>query len=107
VALSPVYYLRTDRLVALADFTTHALIDIGASVRPLNDGAVVQIVDDPGQKVNVSSAFGDGLPHAVALRYGKRLTFRVDSGNASTNVPPAPCCPDLRLALVNGHLVKR
>jgi hypothetical protein len=106
LVLIPVYRSRMVS-VAVADLSSRLVRDLQAATAPLADGATVVIVDDRRARVNVAAAFGALLPDALWLETGRRLNVRIDPGSpARSSGRPclSPC--DLRLALIDGHLVK-
>jgi hypothetical protein len=106
IVLSPVYYLRTERWVSLAEFGARTLVELDALTASLPDGARVVIDDDRSPRANMASVFGTLLNEAYTLRTGRQLSLWIEPALADlANVrPPCPSCIDLRLVVAGGHL---
>jgi hypothetical protein len=106
VALQPVYWLRTQRMVHVAEFSASRLDELERLTRGLAPQAFVQIDDvetnDP-HTPNLAAAFGAAINDAYALRAGRSLDLvLVDPTARALN--PTNRVPDLHLALRDGRL---
>ncbi len=112
VALSPVYYLRTERRTKLTQFAAATLNDLVALTAPLPANAIVVIDDDVAARrtdqPNLEDAFGGLLNDAYALMTGRRLQFRIEPAPPDSAPPPA-CdgCVVLRLKVADGRVLPR
>jgi hypothetical protein len=112
VALSPIYYLRTERRTKLTEFAAATLGDLVTLTARLPPNATVVIDDDVGARQtdqpNLEDAFGGLLNDAYALMAGRRLRIRIEP--APPDLGPAPACAtciDLRLKVSGGRLLPR
>lgn len=110
-ALWPVLHARTERWVAIAEFSSRTLADLRTAAAPYPDDTDILIVDERRARANIASAFSTLLRDAFLLTTGRYMTFYVD--------PPIPdadarggglagCagCIDIRLAVRAGRLVR-
>jgi hypothetical protein len=106
VALLPVYWLRTARMVHVAEFSAARLDDLVLLTRGLAPGAFVRIDDvesnDP-HSPNLAAAFGASVNDAYALRTGRTLDLILVDPTAPAP-SPSTRAPDLHLALRGGRL---
>jgi hypothetical protein len=106
VALLPVYWLRTQRMVRVAEFSAARLDDLVLLTRGVAPRAFVQIDDvesnDP-RDPNLAAAFGAAVNDAYALRTGRTLDLVLVEPNAQALIPTNRV-PDLHLALRSGRL---
>jgi hypothetical protein len=109
VAMTPVYWARTERWSSLAKFSAAILADLAAATRHLPDDAVVVIQDDRTTRVNLDTAIGTLMQDAVVVTTGRRLVIQVEPplGGADPAGVAAPCdtCVSVRLRVSGGRLV--
>jgi hypothetical protein len=106
LVLLPVYWLRTARLVRVAEFSASRLDELVILTRELAPRAFVPIDDvesnDP-HSPNLAAAFGAAVNDAYELRTGRTLDLvLVDPTARALN--PTNRVPDLHLALRDGRL---
>ena len=76
VLLIPVYRLRNERWVRLADTSSTVMTTIAASVES-QAGVRVVLIENPAADVTLDSAFGTLFPDAVALVAGEHATGEI------------------------------
>jgi hypothetical protein len=107
VVLLPVYWLRTQRMVRVAEFSAARLEDLVVLTRGLAPRAFVEIDDvetnDP-RTPNLAAAFGASVNDAYALRTGRTLDLILVDPTAPA-LKPSPRATDLHLAWRDGRLV--
>ena len=107
IVLIPVYRVRNQRWVDLADFSSSVLAQLRTSTASLPDGAHVVLIDERDKRVNLESAFGTLINHAWRLQNGRPLDVRIEP--PLRNAPPdtALCltCAALTLQLKDGVVV--
>ena len=83
IVLIPIYRLRNDRWVELADTSTRVMqvLQFGVVTRPA--GGRIVLVDDSSERFNLAATFGGLFPDAVGLFLGDRWMGEI------TNVLPA------------------
>jgi hypothetical protein len=98
VLLVPIYWQRNERWVRLADVSSSALAQVRTTAEH-HPGRHIAVVDNPLERFNMESAFGNLWPDAVALFLPPGTTAVV------TRDPPA--VPDgIVLRLENGRLME-
>jgi hypothetical protein len=106
VALLPVYWLRTTRMVRVAEFSASRLDELVILTRPLVPRALVRIDDvesnDP-RSPNLAAAFGAAVNDAYELETGRTLDLVLVDPTAPER-HPTNRVPDLHLVLRDGHL---
>jgi len=97
--LVPVYRSRNERWVQSAELSERAMqtIERDAAGRP---SGRVALVDAPGERFNLTAAFGNLLPEALQLRVGAGWTGEIVASPAEV-----PASADLVYRLENGTLV--
>jgi hypothetical protein len=99
--LIPVYRSRNVRWVSLADLTTNVLRTLEDVTNGRPSGHIV-LVDNPDERVNLSSGFGSLFPDAVRLYLREGWTGEI------VTPPDEPRGPgDMTFILSNGTLVPR
>ena len=76
VALVPAYRARNGRWVRLAELSTGVMRTIAADAREHPPGHVV-LVDAPGERFNLTAAFGNLLPEALHMLVGPGWTGEI------------------------------
>jgi hypothetical protein len=99
VLLVPVYWSRNVRWVRLAELSEASVQTIAGGARGRTSGHVV-LVDDPGARFNLVSAFGNLLPEALRLRIGDGWTGEIVAAPEEATRPA-----DLAYRLSEGALV--
>ena len=100
LALTPVYRSRNVRWVELAELSERTMTTISRDATGRTAGHVV-IVDAPGERFNLQSAFGALFPEAMRLRVGEGWT-----GEVVSTPSEAGRAGDLSYRLSNGGLVR-
>ena len=100
LALTPVYRSRNVRWVQLAELSERAMTTIARDAADRTAGHVV-IVDAPGERFNLQSAFGGLFPEAMRLRVGEGWT-----GEVVPTPSEARQSGDLSYRLSTGALVR-
>jgi len=106
IALLPVYWLRTQRMVHVAEFSASQLDDLVRLTRGLAPRAFVEIDDVESRNPhspNLAAAFGASVNDAYALRTGRTLDLILVNSTAPA-LNPSTRAPDLHLALRDGRL---
>jgi hypothetical protein len=104
--LAPVYWLRTERMVRVAEFSAARLEELVTYLEDAPDGETVRVNDvestDP-RAPNLAAAFGGAIAEAYAVRTGRSLAISLIEPNA---LPPShgDPAPSVRLVLDHGHL---
>jgi len=106
VVLLPVYWLRTERMVRVAEFSASRLDDLVLLTRGLAPQALVEIDDveslDP-HSPNLAAAFGASVNDAYALTTGRTLDLVLVEPTGPA-LKPSTRAARLRLALRDGRL---
>lgn len=76
VVLVPVYRARNERWVQLAELSERVLRTVAADAGRQASGHIV-LVDAPDERFNLSAAFGNLFPEALALRVGSGWTGEI------------------------------
>jgi len=100
LALTPVYRSRNVRWVELAELSERTMTTISQDASGRTAGHVV-IVDAPGERFNLQSAFGGLFPEAMRLRVGEEWT-----GEVVSTPSEARRSGDLSYRLSNGALLR-
>ena len=100
LALAPVYRSRNVRWVELAELSERTMTTISQDATGRTAGHVV-IVDAPGERFNLQSAFGALFPEAMRLQVGEGWT-----GEVVSTPSEAGRAGDLSYRLSNGGLVR-
>jgi hypothetical protein len=106
LTLSPVYWLRTRRMVRVAEFSAARLEELARFTDGLPRGSIVRVDDVPSTNPNapnLAAAFGAAIAEACELRTGRLLDVTlVGSSGALPAVDEVS--PALHLQLEHGQL---
>jgi hypothetical protein len=97
--LLPIYWRRNERWVHLADLSTHTVHQVRLAAAEHPSRRIV-IVDNPSERFNMESAFGNLWADAAALFFAQART-------AIVTQEPAAAPDALVLRLENGRLVEQ
>jgi hypothetical protein len=104
--LSPVYWLRTARLVRVAEFSAARLEELTRLTDGLPRGSTVRVDDVESTNPNapnLAAAFGAAIADAYELRTGRLLDVTL-VGSTGTLPPLEDAAPALHLQLDHGQL---
>jgi hypothetical protein len=87
-----ILYLRTDRMVTLAEVSQRIWTSLPSLTAATPDGSFVRVVDDPSKREGIRSAFGSLLAEAYELRTGRHLRFWIEPPVPEQGEPPCDSC---------------